>query len=66
MADDLYRQCLAALIEAKRTIRTWHDMGSNCEGTAELWAIYDTQSPEMMRINAAIRRLEAVMVRGEE
>lgn len=65
MADDLHRQCLAALVEAKRTIRAWHDMPVNGKRPDPgIWDIYDGNSPEMMRINAAIRRLEAVVING--
>jgi hypothetical protein len=53
-AAEIARRCsafgpvLAALKEARDVIRIWH-------GTTG-WEIYDRQSPEMQRINAAIAR----------
>lgn len=46
------RDLVAALIEAKAIIRTWHDMGIGPDD--EAWKIYDQQSPEMRRINSVL------------
>lgn len=55
-AAEIARRCsafgpvLAALKEARDIIRIWHGPSG--------WEIYDRQSPEMQRINAAIARGE--------
>ncbi len=43
-------ELLAALKEAKQAIHTFHG--------PKFWEIYDTQSPEMQRINSAITNAE--------
>lgn len=49
-----YRETIAELVEAleeaRQTIRAWH-------GPME-WNIYDTQSPEMKRLNGAIAKVK--------
>lgn len=45
---------LEALKEAKTAIRTWHGMGMGKENEESIWKLYEQNSPEMKRINAAI------------
>lgn len=44
---------LEALIEAKKTIRLWHDFAESQPTEAKAWNYYSA-SPEMKKINAAI------------
>lgn len=43
-------ELLEALKDAKKTIRAWHGEVA--------WDIYDSHSPEMKRLNAAIAKAE--------
>lgn len=47
---------LKALIEAKKIIRIWHGMGMPEQAERNMWIIYEGQSPEMKRINDAIKQ----------
>lgn len=49
-------ELLAALQEAVRVIRTWHGIGMG-KHEAQAWALYQA-SPEMQRINDAIRKAD--------
>ncbi len=56
---DAAPELLAALKEAKETIRTWHDMQVRSWQPAQddsLWELYDANSPEMKLINAALAK----------
>jgi len=46
---------LEALLKAKELIKEWHNIGAGEMGDG-LWAIYDSKSPEMKRINEAIKK----------
>jgi len=60
----------AALLDAKKVIKKWHDMnfGSNFSrfqnkgiDTTRAWDIYDAIAPEMKHINATIEELKKVI-----
>lgn len=49
------------LIQAKESIKVWHNMEGRLSGEAQRdaersWKIYDRMSPEMVRINTLIRK----------
>lgn len=52
-AEAALRGAREALVDAKETIKTWH----NIDGSADVWPIYERSSPEMKRLNAAIAAL---------
>lgn len=59
LAEIRRREALSALLKAKETIRAFH--GINCRDAAEeeeTWALYQSISPEMKQINAAIDNLQ--------
>jgi len=49
---------LDALKEAKETIEVWHGIGMTDSGKIKMWQTYNSQSPEMIKINAAISEAE--------
>lgn len=46
----------AALLEAKKLIRSWHGMGIDPQAEQYMWNIYDRKSPEMIRINTILEK----------
>lgn len=58
---ELCVKLLAALKESKEQIKTWHNMGDTRQQASELWAIYDSRSPDMKRINDIISASEKIL-----
>jgi hypothetical protein len=56
--DELIEKAVNGLNEAKKLIRGWHGMGMQAIPEAEMWNIYNKQSPEMKRLNELIALLE--------
>jgi len=52
-------ELLEALNEAIQIIRSWHGMGMPKEMEQKMWAIYESQSPEMKRIKKALTANES-------
>jgi len=59
MTERTRTAALAALQEARELIKGWHNMGkTGLKDVDKMWEIYDQNSPEMKRINSAIRDLQ--------